>query len=141
MSMNMRYLMIFLFTTIVLWGFSFWYVGQLPNTNAIVEHNVTDKSEESLAVNLPPQNFYERCRQLNRLEVINYNFTSSVPVQFNIHYHEGGEDYYPAEKPDALSGQGSYEPPAARIYCLMWGNNGDAPSRLEYTFRVTPKAP
>jgi hypothetical protein len=138
LTITQRYAVTFSLSALAIGTFSFWYGSQMPY---VVEHNTTDAVEESLAVNLPPQNFYERCRELTRLEKLSYAFTSSVPVQFNVHYHEGGKDYYPLGQEDATEGGGIFEPSAARIYCLMWGNNASEPSRLEYQFQVVPQNP
>jgi hypothetical protein len=133
MEVFKRYLIIFVSTSTALYLFIFWYESQNPGV--AIPHNLTDATEESIAINLPPSNAYEKCVQLETKQPLQYSFEAEAPLVFNVHYHIGKKDYYPIEE-TAAAFSSTFVPEEPRIYCLMWGNRNDQQVRLQYEFQV-----
>ncbi|MEW6117115.1 MAG: hypothetical protein AB1553_09475 [Nitrospirota bacterium] len=79
---------------------------------------------------------HEECMEMTPGDMLSYSFTASGPFDFNIHYHEGKDIFYPVSQKAVSSGEGSYTAERAHIYCLMWTNTRQEPLSLTYTFRV-----
>ena len=88
---------------------------------------------------LQPGQSHEDCIELTESNVLTYTFTSSAPVDFNIHYHEGDKVTYPVQKSNITSDTGSFTPDRKAVYCLMWTNNGTEPANISYTSHAVPK--
>ncbi len=71
-------------------------------------------------------------------DVLNYSFTSSAPLDFNIHCHEGGNVICPV-KTTSAGETGKYYAEKEQIYCLMWTNTQTTPVQLKYTFSLEKK--
>lgn len=86
---------------------------------------------------------YERevCHSLKRGNMRRYSFTSSVPLEFNIHYHLEETVIYLAVGHDVRSKEGIMAAGADReeIYCWTWLNLQMQPTQL--TFRIWEDAP
>lgn len=87
-----------------------------------------------------PSGVYEDCASASAGQVIKYSFNSSVPVNFNVHYHAEEKIFYPVEKNGITSDSGTYEPLKEDIYCLMWTNPQKEPASLKYNFSIEKKA-
>ena len=133
MDIAIRYFWIFLITSSVLLAFSFWAVEQFPTTKPA--HNLAKEDDESIAVNLPPKNRYERCVELRTSWRLSYGFNTPAPVRFNLHYHDRS-DHFPVPEQELDQFEGEYTAEQAQVYCLQWGNPGAQPVRLEYQFAV-----
>lgn len=79
---------------------------------------------------------YERevCHTLKRGNKRRYNFTSTLPLEFNIHYHLEETVIYLAVGHDVRSKEGLMAAGADReeIYCWMWVNLQMQPTELTY---------
>ena len=135
MDVFKRYLIIFVTTSTFLYFFVIWYESQNPGV--AVPHNLSETGEESIAINLQPNNAYEKCVQLQARQFLDYTFEASEPLVFNLHYHVGKEDFYLKQQTIATLNS-SFEARESRIYCLMWGNSNDQQVRLRYEFRARP---
>ena len=133
MDIAIRYFWIFLLNSSVLLAFSFWAVEQFPTTKPA--HNLAKEDDESIAVNLPPKNRYERCVELRTSWRLSYGFNTPAPVRFNLHYHDRS-DHFPVPEQELDQFEGEYTAEQAQVYCLQWGNPGAHPVRLEYQFAV-----
>ena len=136
MNIVKRYTYIFIVTVVALWGFSWWVMEQNPDVLDSKPHNLTQERHQGMVVQLPPQNYYEVCRELTKTERWKYNYQSSESLSFNIHFHEGGSDYYPRKTENIKVGRGEYKPEAARVYCLMWRNSGETSLELNFEHEV-----
>lgn len=81
---------------------------------------------------------YERevCHALKRGDRRSYSFTSTVPLEFNIHYHLEDTVVYLAMGHGVQSREGRMAAGADReeVYCWMWINLQMEPAEL--TFRI-----
>jgi len=82
---------------------------------------------------------HEDCMELTPTDVLNYSFTSSKPLNFNIHYHEEGNVTYAVSKENTTSESGTFYPEKKQYYCLMWTNSQPETVPLSYTFKVEKK--
>lgn len=94
----------------------------------------------SYSLNLKAKAFDERCLQLAAGESIRYRFRSTVPVDFNIHFHRGADVVYPVKQSAVSEADASFRAPAAEGYCLMWENPGPGAASVEGMLeRVAPR--
>ena len=61
---------------------------------------------------------------------VRWSFTTSAPVDFNIHYHVGKEAVFPAKQAQISSGRDTLNVTVAQDYCWMWTNKGSGPVSL-----------
>lgn len=92
---------------------------------------------------LQPRRIYEECLVVEDQQVLEYEFTASGPLEFNIHYHLGAEVSYPVLEKGVASLQGVFDPltvddPLGRppFYCLMWRNTQRKEVKLFFNFSV-----
>jgi len=88
---------------------------------------------------LAPHAVHEECLAVVVGERIEYYFTSTLPVDFNIHYHEAGAVLMPIARDKSLDDSGVFVARIAQDYCLMW-EAGPAGTALDYRFRLRPPA-
>ena len=69
---------------------------------------------------------------------VEYEFSATEPVDFNIHYHEGNAVVAPIGREKVYADSGVFVALIAQHYCLMW-EAGVAGAMLDY--RVRPRAP
>lgn len=91
------------------------------------------KSELEVTVN--PSKSHEECTEMMPRDVLVYSFKSSDQVDFNIHFHEGGNITYPVSKKSAGE-EGKFQAEKEQIYCIMWTNIQTTPVRINYTFKL-----
>ena len=71
-------------------------------------------------VSLESKDMHEECVKLGAGEKRKYYWKSDGPVDFNIHYHEGTEVFYPVKR-DGMRGDGGvFTAKLAQDYCWMW---------------------
>jgi len=79
---------------------------------------------------LQPKAMHEECVKLDAGEKRKYYWKSDAAVDFNIHYHEGPEVFFPVKR-DAMRGDGgTFTAKIAQDYCWMWTAR-DKPAKLE----------
>lgn len=77
-----------------------------------------------------PGKFAEVCGKLNPPVDVQWQFTANVPLNFNIHYHEGKAVKFPAKQDGVAEGSGKLGVGIQQDYCWMWTNKGSAPVSL-----------
>ncbi len=95
--------------------------------------------KDETAVTINPSKLHEECMELMRGDALRYSFKVSDPVDFNIHFHEGGNIIYPISKQSTSADEGKFYADKEQTYCLMWTNIQTKPVRLTYTFKVEKK--
>jgi len=65
---------------------------------------------------------YEICSIRSLGDVIDYQFSTSDTVDFNIHFHKEGMTRYPVKQKNVRSLEGTYSVDTAIGHCLMWNN-------------------
>ncbi|MBI4850149.1 MAG: hypothetical protein HY808_16500 [Nitrospirae bacterium] len=88
----------------------------------------------------------EECVELKKGQILTYKFTSSRPVDFNIHYHGTDQIHYPASQSELTDHEGTIDPEQhsfyieeQTFYCLMWENPGMNSARISYEYAIKEK--
>jgi hypothetical protein len=104
---------------------------------AAAAHASAPKNEDALEVEvtLQPGNVHEACTKLGKGEKRRYHWKASAPVDFNIHYHEGPEVFYPVKRDGMRGDGGSFNPKIPQDYCWMWTAK-NAPAKV--TGKIEP---
>ncbi len=110
---------VFCFVLFLLSGCSTYSLHN-KNTERIV--NITKNN-----VALAPAGSFEECIKLTQGQSLKYKFSSTKPVDFNIHYHEEEQAHYPVfqneiTESDGYIDAGNHQTKNQEYYCLMWGN-------------------
>ena len=99
-------------------------------------HNLSNKTEEKLAVTLPPKRDYEKCVDISETQQLIFNFNSQAPFSFNLHYHDEGEVYYEIKEDSVAELDFTFKPVKRAYYCLMWGNPGAEKVGMKYDLSI-----
>ena len=97
-----------------------------------------DEPRSGAGVALPAYAMREECFRLHPDERVDYYFTSTAPVAFNLHYHDAQAVVMPIERKGARADSGEFVADREQIYCLMW-EAGAAGALLDYRIRPLPK--
>jgi hypothetical protein len=76
-----------------------------------------------------PGGVHEECVKLAKDESRRYEWSSTTATDFNIHYHEGPEVFYPRKKDNVTKDKGTFKAKIAQEYCWMW--TAKAPARID----------
>jgi len=82
-----------------------------------------------------PGKFIEVCEKLPHSSKVTWSFRSAVPLNFNIHYHEGKEVKFPAKRDSSSSAEGVLDVPVEQDYCWMWTNKSKSPVTLDLALK------
>lgn len=86
---------------------------------------------------IKPGKFAEKCLTVTAAQKLEYQFTASKPVNFNIHFHVGETVYYPVKRNKTTGEADRFQPTKAKEdYCLMWENKTSADVELTYSAKV-----
>lgn len=104
----------------------------------------TTVEREDLEIMIQPYRSYEECFELKRGETLEYSFTSSRPLDFNIHYHAMDGLHYPVKEKNIRSRKGTlvcdeqkYYTEDQEAFCMMWENHEDAFINLNLKYGIT----
>ena len=86
-------------------------------------------------VNIQPGKFSEVCGKLKKGNLIRWQFDSSAPLEFNIHYHEGKNVIFPYKMSAIKSGEEELLISLDQDYCWMWTNKSKEEVKLEMSLR------
>jgi hypothetical protein len=108
--------------------------------------NMEQRRREKPDVVIRAGKVYEECLPMTPPQVIDYSFTASKPVEFNIHYH-GEKAVYPVKGEAVVSWKGIFDPTCIPGYssekppffCLMWTNPHEEDVGLNYEFTIRDK--
>ena len=87
-------------------------------------------SVQPFSLTLEPKKMHEECVKLQAGEKRKYYWRADGPVDFNIHYHEGPEVFYPVKRDGMRGDGGNFVAKIAQDYCWMWIAR-DRPVKLE----------
>ena len=85
--------------------------------------------------NIQPGKFSEVCGKLKKGNLIRWQFDSSAPLEFNIHYHEGNNVVFPYKMSAIKSGEEELLISLDQDYCWMWTNKSKEEVKLEMSLR------
>ena len=86
---------------------------------------------------MAPYVTHEECMQVGRGERLEYVFSSTEPVHFDLHYREGGATLQPISRDGVREDAGLYVVPEDQPLCLGW-EAGRTGARIAYRFRIRP---
>jgi hypothetical protein len=75
---------------------------------------------DGFSVKLEAKTMHEECARLNAGEKRKYYWKADNAVDFNIHYHEGPEVFYPVKRDGMRGDGGEFSAKKAQDYCWMW---------------------
>lgn len=84
---------------------------------------------------IAPRKFLEVCGKLKAGEPVAWQFTTSAPTDFNIHYHVGKAVTYPAKRTDIAADAGKLTPETDQDYCWMWSNRAAQPIDIDLSLQ------
>lgn len=79
--------------------------------------------------------FVEICGRLPRGASIRWQFESSAPLDFNIHYHVGKDTVFPVRLGGVTSERGTLSAEVDEHYCWMWTNKSASGVRVSAELR------
>jgi len=89
---------------------------------------------------LGPFDGREECMRLAVGDRVEFTFTSTEPVDFNVHYHEGKTVVMPLAREKTREDAGILPIALAHDYCLMW-EAGPAGAVIDYRIRLKRAGP
>jgi hypothetical protein len=107
--------------------------------------STVDLKESSFnkSMQIKPGRSYEECVELFPNQIMQYSFTSSDNVNFNIHYHDGESILYPVNKKNITFWKDSISPDDYEYYskeqkyfCLMWNNLNNESIKITFNYNV-----
>ena len=100
----------------------------MPAHAEIVTIAFGDERRFSHRFELAPGKFAEACGQLPRGSAVQWRFNASMPLNFNVHYHEGKALNYPEKQNGSARADGTLRVAVDGAYCWMWTNNTARPA-------------
>ena len=137
MDVFKRYAISFSIAGIILYFFTIWVEEQ---NERLMPHNLSNKTEEKLAVILPPKRYYEKCLDVSETQQLVFSFFSKVPSSFNLHYHDEGEVFYEIKEESVSEFDFTFKPEKRAYYCLMWGNPGAEKVGMKYELSIQTRS-
>jgi len=133
MDVFKRYAISFSIAGIILYFFTIWVEEK---NDGMMPHNLSNKTEEKLAVTLPPKRSYEKCMDVKETQQLAFNFISQAPFSFNLHYHNEGDVFYEIKEESVAEFDYTFKPKKRAYYCLMWANPGIEKVEMKYELRI-----
>lgn len=90
----------------------------------------------TVKLRLEPAKVHEECGRLEAGEMRRYYWKANAPVDFNIHYHRGGEVFFPVKRNAMRGDGGSFTARTAEDYCWMWTAR-NAPADIQGRIRAS----
>ena len=87
-------------------------------------------------VTIATGDFFEACDKFPVGATVEYGFTSTKPVMFNVHYHDKRTKVYAVENQMTEELSGSFVVDSSAIYCCMWKNNNPKALKITYDMEV-----
>ncbi len=95
------------------------------------------KAAEPKPVVIKPGKIHEKCMSVTSAQKLEYQFATTKPVDFNIHYHVGESIYYPVKRAKTTGEADRFQPTKGKEdYCLMWENKSSAEVELTFSAKV-----
>jgi hypothetical protein len=110
------------------------FLSAMVVTGGCATLGANDKGK--ISETLKPSGVHEDCMELSSGQGIEYSFTSSKPLNFNIHYHEDRGIFYAVQKDNTTHEDGRFQAEKKQYYCLMWTNPQSEHVDLAYTVTV-----
>ena len=79
---------------------------------------------------LEPTKVHEECLRMEAGEKRRFHWKADGPVDFNVHYHEGRDVFYPVKRDGMRGDGGTFTAKIAQDYCWMWTAK-NTPAKIE----------
>lgn len=106
-----------------------WSAGQLVG----IEWSAQGRFRHTAT--LPPGAVLEVCGPLETGVLVNWSFTADLPLESNVHYHEGERVTYPAKHPPLKQLEARLVADGKHEFCWMWRNRQNGAATLELELR------
>jgi hypothetical protein len=84
-------------------------------------------------ISFAPFEFREMCLPLARGDRLEVTFRSDLPVEFDIHYHDGLTTRFPLKEVAVTAHSSTFVAESGRPYCVMWFNRNLTRTGLTYS--------
>ncbi|MDP6058631.1 MAG: hypothetical protein QGH33_07050, partial [Pirellulaceae bacterium] len=88
--------------------------------------------EPSGRLTMLPQASAETCLDMRAGETIEIGFKSDLPIEFNIHFHDGFSTQIPVHLKGLVDHNDRYAAELDQVHCLLWTNPTDSIATLTY---------
>jgi len=85
---------------------------------------------------IPTGDYFEACDKFPLGATVEYSFTSTKPVLFNVHYHDKRTKVYPVKEQLTDEVSGTFVVDSKAIYCCMWENKNSKFVKMTYKMNV-----
>jgi hypothetical protein len=89
-----------------------------------------DENTRLVNVSVEATKMHEECLRIEAGEKRRYHWRADAPVDFNVHFHRGGEVVYPIKRNGMRGDGGTFVAKTGEDYCWMWTAR-NAPARIE----------
>ena len=96
---------------------------------AVFGAGAAPQSKPAFSATLAPGGVHEECVKLKKGEARRFEWSSNAALDFNIHYHDGTEVFYPVKRDSVMKDKGTFKAKVAQDYCWMW--TAKTPAKLE----------
>lgn len=79
---------------------------------------------------LEPGQVHEECLRLELGDKRGFYWRATAPVDFNVHYHQDAEVFYPLKRDGMRGDGGTFIAKSGQDYCWMWTAR-DKPAKVE----------
>jgi len=95
----------------------------------------------SIVFIVKPKRHHEECIELNQHEQVEFTFTGSDVIRFNVHYHHAEGIAYPiADQATNRFAETIFTAMNSELYCWMWSNEQDQSVKVNFSlFRKSNK--
>ena len=97
-----------------------------------------DGPRSGAGVELAPYAIREECFRLEPRDRIDFYFSSTAAVAFNIHSHDANAVVMPIERVGTREVSGDFESDRGEIYCMMWEAGAES-ALIDYRVRPLPR--
>ena len=97
-----------------------------------------DGPRTGAGVELAPYALHEECFRLDAEDRIDFYFTSTAEVAFNIHYHDAQAVVMPVAREHATEASGELVAYRKQTHCMMWEAGAEA-ALIDYRVRPLPR--
>jgi hypothetical protein len=74
------------------------------------------------AAQIAPKKVLEICGKINQGIAVDWIFSATAPLDFNVHFHLGKDVTFLADLKSSASASDTLRTPSAQDYCWMWTN-------------------
>jgi hypothetical protein len=93
---------------------------------------------KTLDTTLEPRKMLEHCEKIPAGEKRRYHWKASSAVDFNVHYHQEKEVFYPVKRDGMRGDGGTFTAKTEQEYCWMWTAR-NAAARIEAQVETSAK--